>query len=254
MMVWQRMSSKERQIERWAKIQHPYPINLTCVICELTDSYDNFKKLRSNDIFNAGTLIRHQCPNCGLIFGDLRFLSLSEQEIQDDYDDTYSYFTEGNTDNHIMNNIYSLHLFKNKQLSYLDYACGVGKLIPALKNLGYNICGYDKYVKNDNVLNNIEDMKFDVIYANNFIEHITNPIEDINQILIHLNDDGHLIIMSDCLDEYINEFTHFHVYFYTGNSFNILCDKLNLNIIESKTVGPCKIRVLKRKLKLADTK
>jgi 2-polyprenyl-3-methyl-5-hydroxy-6-metoxy-1,4-benzoquinol methylase len=239
------MASKERQIERWARIQHPYLINLSCVICGFTDLYNNFKKLHSNDIFNAGTLIRHQCPNCGLIFGDLRFLSLSEQEIQDDYDDTYSYFHEGNTANNIINNISSLPLFENKRLSYLDYACGIGKMIPTLKNLGYNVHGYDKYVRNENVLNNIDDMKFDVIYANNFIEHIANPIKDINRILTHLNDDGYLIMMSDCLDEYINEFTHFHVYFYTGNSFNILCNKLNLDIIESKTVGPCKIKVLK---------
>ena len=108
----------------------------------------------------------------------------------------------------------------------------------------------DKYVKNDNVLNNIDGMKFDVIYANNFIEHITHPIEDIQLILNHLNDDGHLIMMSDCIDEYMIEFTHFHVYFYTGNSFHVLCDKLNLDIIESKTVGPCKIKVLKQKQKL----
>ena len=244
------MASKERQIKRWANLKCQFPINLTCAICKHTDLTDHFEKLHSNDIFNAGILTRHQCPNCGLIFGDLRFLSLSEQEIQEDYDDAYSYFAEGDTVPYIMNNLNSLDLFKNKKLSYLDYACGIGKMIPILKNVGYNIYGYDKYVKNDNVLNNIDGMKFDVIYANNFIEHITHPIEDIQLILNHLNDDGHLIMMSDCIDEYMIEYTHFHVYFYTGNSFHVLCDKLNLDIIESKTVGPCKIKVLKQKQKL----
>jgi hypothetical protein len=52
--------------------------------------------------------------------------------------------------------------------------------------------------------------------------------------------------MSDCIDEYMVEFTHFHTYYYTGDSFNILCDKLNLDIVVSKTVGPCKIKVLKK--------
>ena len=241
------MASNERQIERWSKLKHTFPINLTCAICEHTDLNYHFKKLQSNDIFNAGTLIRHQCPNCGLIFGDVRFLSLSEQEIQDDYDDAYSYFAEGDTVPYITNNLNSLDLFQNKQLSYLDYACGIGKMLPILKQHGYNIHGYDKYVKNYNVLNNIDGMKFDVIYANNFIEHVINPIEDMKQILIHLNDDGYLILMSDCIDEYIIEFTHYHVYFYTGNSFHVLCDKLNLDNIESKTVGPCKIKVLKKK-------
>ena len=120
-------------------------------------------------------------------------------------------------------------------------------MIPILKEKGYNIYGYDKYVKNNNVLNNIDNKKFDVIYTNNFIEHVINPIEDIKKILLHLNDNGYLIIMSDCFDEYKIEYTHYHLYFYTGNSFNILCDKLNLDIIDSKTVGGCKIKVLKKK-------
>lgn len=241
------MASKERQIERWNKIQHPSPINLTCVICEYSDLNKNFKKLYCNDIFNAGTLIRHKCPNCGLIFGDLRFLSLSEEEINNDYEDVYSYFVEANCVPGILYNLNSLDIFKNKNLSYLDYACGIGSMIPVLKNLGYNIYGYDKHVKSQNVLNNIDNMKFDVIYANNFIEHVINPIADIQNILLHLNDNGYIIMMSDCFDEYKIEFTHYHLYFYTGDSLNILCDKLNLDIIESKTVGPCKIKVLKKK-------
>lgn len=241
------MASKERQIKRWNNLQHPRPISLNCIICEYTDLNKNFSKLYANDIFCAGKLIRHKCPNCGLIFGDLRFLNLSEKEINDDHEDLYSYYSEGNTVPYILDNLNSLDIFKNKQLSYLDYACGLGKMITILKKQGYNIYGYDKHVKNNNVLNDIDNKKFDVIYTNNFIEHVINPIEDIKKILLHLNDNGYIIIMSDCFDEYKIEITHYHLYFYTGNSFNILCDKLNLDIIDSKTVGPCKVKVLKKK-------
>ena len=241
------MASKERQIERWKNLQPPCLINLSCIICEYTNLNLNFSKVYANDMFNAGTLIRHKCPNCGLIFGDLRFLLLSEKEINDDHEDLYSYYSEGNTVPFILNNLNSLYIFKNKNLSYLDYACGIGSMIPVLENKGYNISGYDKHVKTKNVLNNIDGMKFDVIYTNNFIEHVINPIEDIKKILVHLNDNGYLIIMSDCFDEYKIEYTHYHVYFYTGDSFNILCNKLNLNVIESTTVGPCKIKVLQKK-------
>lgn len=242
------MASKERQIERWSKLERPCPINLTCVICDYTGLNETFLKLYANDIFNAGTIIRHKCPNCGLIFGDLRFLNLSEEEINNDHEDVYTYFTEGNTVPTILHNLNSLELFKNKDLSYLDYACGTGKMIPILKNQGYNIYGYDKYVKEINVLNNIDDMKFDVIYSNNFIEHLINPLEDIQKILNHLNNDGYLIFISDCIDEYMVEFTHFHTYYYTGNSFNILCNKLNLEIIESKTDGSGKMKVLRKRI------
>lgn len=240
------MASIERQIKRWKTILHINHEYLKCIVCEHIDLNENFSKLYVNDIFNAGTLLRHKCSNCGLIFGDLRILSLSEEEFKNDHDDVYSYFKEGNTVPYILDNLNSLDIFKNKNLKYLDYACGIGKMIPILRNKGYNIDGYDKYVKNINVLNNIDNMKFDVIYANNFIEHITNPIKDIENILLHLTDNGFLIFMSDCIDEYIIEYTHYHLYFYTGNSFNILCKKLNLNIIESKMIGPCKIKVLKK--------
>ena len=241
------MASKERQIERWKNLQQPRPVTLKCIICEYTDLYQNFSKLYADDYFCAGTLIRHKCPNCDLIFGDLRFINLSEEEINEDHKDVFSYYQEGNTVPYILANLNSLDIFKNKNLSYLDYACGIGNMIPILKDKGYNIYGYDKYIKNNNVLNNIGNKKFDVIYCNNFIEHVINPIEDIKKILYHLNDNGYLIIMSDCFDEYKIEFTHYHVYFYTGNSFNILCNKLNLNIIDSKTVGECKVKVLMKK-------
>ena len=181
------MASKERQIERWKNIQQSCPIYLTCVICKYKNLNNNFQKLYSNDMFYAGTLIRHKCPNCGLIFGDLRFLSLTEEEINDDHNDLYSYYKEGNTVPFILDNLNSLEIFKNKDLSYLDYACGIGNMIPILKNMGYNIYGYDKHVKNNNVLNNIDNMKFDVIYTNNFVEHLINPIDDIKNILINLN-------------------------------------------------------------------
>jgi SAM-dependent methyltransferase len=244
------MASKTRQIERWSKLKQPESINLRCVICDYQDLNKNFLKIYADDIFCAGKITRHKCPNCDLIFGDLRFLNLSEDEIEKDHSDTYSYFQEGDTTNSIINSLESIEIFKNKELSYLDYACGIGMMIPIFEKKGYNIYGYDKYVKNINVLENIDNLKFDVIYSNNFIEHLINPIDDIKKMVEHLNDNGYLILISDCIDEYKVEFTHFHTYYYVGRSFNILCEKLNLNIVESKTIGPCRVKVLQKNLNI----
>jgi SAM-dependent methyltransferase len=242
------MASKERQILRWNKILQPEFENLTCFICNTCEKYDKFKKYYAEDIFNAGILIRHECPNCSLIFGDLRFLNFTDVEIANDHEDTYSYFTEGDTTGSQLDSLNSLEIFKNKNLKYLDYACGTGKFVSLLKTKEYNITGYDKYVTGENVLNNLDNLKFDIIFSNNFIEHLINPIKQINEILNYLNDDGYLIFISDCIDEYMIEFTHFHTFFYTGKSFELLCNKLNLNIVESKKIGPCKVKVLSKNI------
>ena len=140
----------------------------------------------------------------------------------------------------------SIDLFKNKDYSYLDYACGIGKIIPILKKESYNISGYDKYVVGQNVLNNIDNMKFDVIFSNNFIEHLINPINDIKNMLNHLNDNGYLIFTSDCIDEYKVEITHFHTFYFLGKSLSVLSKKLNLNILELKSVKQNRVLVLQR--------
>ena len=41
--------------------------------------------------------------------------------------------------------------------------------------------------------NNIDNMKFDIIYSTNFIEHLINPIQDIKEMLKHLNMNGYII-------------------------------------------------------------
>ena len=243
------MASKERQINRWLNIKSLSPEFILCCVCDYCGKNEEYDKYVSNDIFNAGIIVRHRCPNCDLIFGDLRVINLSDEEIKNDYEDTYSYFAEGENTHFILNSLNSLDIFKNKDLSYLDYGCGVGKMIPILKNMGYNITGYDKYVKHDNVSNNIDNLKFDIIYCNNLIEHLLHPIEDIECILKHLNENGYLIFISDCLDEYKIEFTHFHTFFYTGNSLDLLINKLKLTKIEIKSIGPCRILILQNNSK-----
>ena len=103
------MGSFARQIERY-NIDQPCNINLNCIICGHTDLNENFLKIYATDIFNAGTLIRHKCQNCGLIFGDLRVLNLSEEERYMDHEDTYSYFSEGDNIENILNCMSSINI------------------------------------------------------------------------------------------------------------------------------------------------
>ena len=69
--------SKQNLINRWSKLSQIHPRFLKCPICDYHENIQTFKIYKSNDIFYGGELIRYECPNCNLIFGDLRFLNLS---------------------------------------------------------------------------------------------------------------------------------------------------------------------------------
>jgi len=224
----------KRQINRWKYIKQPNLQNLTCTICGNNDKITNFKLFEANDIFNAGKLIRYECPSCKIIFGDLRFLQMPISEINKDYEDLYSYYNEGDTTNRILTVLENLDFFKDKSLKYLDYACGRwNKVIPKLRNRGYDIIGYDKYVSGGYILNNLGDLKFDVIYNSDFIEHLINPIEDIRHITKNLKPGGYLIFITPCF-EYCIDFSHYHTFYFNDTSLAHIGNKLNLKMTFSK--------------------
>ena len=229
--------SKSRLINRWSNFKQPCLTELKCYICDYSNTLDQFKEYKSNDVFEAGELIRYQCPQCDVIFGDMRFLLLDKSIIEDDYTDLYSYYSEGNTTKYILEVLESLEIYGDKSKSYLDYACGKwNTAVDNLKIKGYNSTGYDKYVGDGKIiLNDITDLKFDVIFSCNFIEHLINPIEDIIDILEHINNDGYLIFITSCF-EYCIDFTHYHTFFFVGRSLEFLCKRLNLRIVESKKI------------------
>lgn len=224
-----------RQIIRWSNIKRQDIDTLKCYICDYENKVNEYKIYKSNDMFNAGELIRYQCPNCEVIFGDLRFLNLPKDEIEKDYQDVYSYFKEGDTTSDILTVFDKIDILKNKNLKYLDYACGEwNNAIEKLSQDGYNIKGYDKYVNGKkNILNNLDETtKFDVIYNNNYAEHLINPLEDISYMLSFLEPNGYLIFITQCFD-YCIEYTHYHTFYFSDKSLQIIADKLNVSFIKS---------------------
>jgi SAM-dependent methyltransferase len=227
--------SKNRLTNRWKHIKSIIPSKLKCYICCYEDNLNKFREYVALDIFEAGRIIRYECPKCNLIFGDLRFLNLSEIEISKDYQDVYTFFQEADTTNYIIESLKSVNCIDDKNKTYLDFACGdKNNIILRLKEDGYNIYGYDKYTNNQTyIMKELEDKKFDVIFSNNYIEHVIDPINDIKFILDHLNEDGKLVLISSCF-EYAIEYTHYHTFFFIGKSLDILCEKVGMKLIESK--------------------
>jgi hypothetical protein len=231
--------SKNRLINRWKNINLTYTskTEISCYVCDFNINIPSCKIYKDNDIFEAGELSRYQCPNCDVIFGDLRFLNMKIDEISEDYKDLYSYYQEGDTSNYILRVLQIINLGKEKK--YLDYACGkTDKTLKLLNNNGYNTYGFDSYVKMNHpkFLSEINtNIKYDVVYSSNFIEHVINPFDDLNKLIDLLDINGKLVMISSCW-EYCYSFTHYHTFFFIGRSVKYLCDKLKIKEIYSKKI------------------
>lgn len=218
-------------IKRWSVLKQPVLTALECPLCHQNHALNEYNILKANDLFHAGELVRYQCPSCDVIFGDLRFLNLSQGEIDQDYKDLYSYYKEGDTSQYILSTVAALKLKPGK--SYLDYACGKwNSHIPQLQAQGFNIRGYDRYVL-DYPLE--PDEKFDVVICNNYIEHVINPIEDVKLMVDRVAPGGVLILVSPCFD-YVIDFTHYHTFFFVGRAIQQLEKQLGIKLVKTQHI------------------
>ncbi len=225
--------SKQRQIERWSKLTQPDISELECLACKKQFEINKFTKHFANDMFNAGALIRYECPSCNAIFGDLRFLNLSPTEIDKDYEDVYSYYAEGNTGPIYYQIISSMSEFNDKTKTILDFAAGKwSSLIKIQRDLGYNILGYDKYVKDNNeyTISTLNGQTFDIVYTTNYIEHLINPVEQFRELMNCVNENGILVMIGVCWN-YCVEMTHYHtIFFRSDKALEYICDTLNIYV------------------------
>lgn len=226
---------KNNIINKWKKIDSKYkePKYFICRVCKCKNHIHDMKKIVANCSFGGGILNRYKCSNCGVIFGPLKFMELSQLDMIKDYIDVYKIFSEGNTYN---NEISAFHLLKpNKNKIYLDVGCGSNsKVVANLNKNGYNVFGYDYLSSNGNkIINNVSDLlkyKFDGIFSNNTIEHVIDPI---NEFLFYKNilkNDGLMVHCTPCY-KYCYEKSRFHVHFFVDDSINYLCKNTGFNII-----------------------
>jgi SAM-dependent methyltransferase len=236
--------SIENQKTRWQNIHEQLLTELTCPVCEYFGKIDNFKLFACMDIFNFGLIKRYECPKCDLIFGDFKFLTLSQEEIQKDYMDTYSYYNEATTDEFFINLFNNIpHITKNQKI--IDYGSGFQlKYHEILNNTGYNVEKYDKYIKNNEMIEPQHEF-YDVLFCHNLIEHVIHPINDVKEMVDLVKPGGLLIISSPCWD-YCCEQTHFHTFFFIGKSFSIVSSKLNIQEIDEIRNYETIIKVFKK--------
>jgi hypothetical protein len=207
-----------------------------CPLCGHKTPLEGFKEVVSKCIFHGGRLLRHECPNCNVIFGPQKMLALDAEMLDLDYRNLYRVYSESNATDSI---IRTFHLLKpNKNGVYLDFGCGGewSEAIQLLRADGWNIYGFEPSVSHSSQYvfsewDELVEKKFDGIFSHNVLEHLFDPA-DINRKLSKLlTDDGRIVHATPCFD-YRYDFTHYHVYFFTGRSVEVLAEKAGMRIVD----------------------
>jgi hypothetical protein len=226
---------------------------LQCPLCEFEGKKESFVTHQSSCIFQGGDLIRFQCPDCELIFGDQKMLSLTAEALSYDYEWHYKTYSEGDSTEL---EIRTFQLLKPKKSGvYLNYgAGGWSRSISELRSQGWDIWAYEPH---DSAVTSTEPyiigskehlaaMKFDGIFSNNVLEHLRHPIDELQFMAGLLKQDASMAHTTPCF-EYLYEYTRFHLFFYLGNSRELLADKAGLKITSFIRDGEFMSAIFQRK-------
>jgi hypothetical protein len=208
-----------------------------CPICNARFNTCNAKKYTTECRFKGGFIERYECPNCGVIVGPLKMLLLDDQEFDLDYTQHYTVFAEGDSTEGEKLAFYKLNPDVNKV--YLNYGCGGWtRAMEELRREGFNVYGYEPYASKTNnpyiITSKIDlvKMKFDGVFTNNLLEHLKNPINDFAFFKSLLKDNNCKMSHSTGCFEYLYEYTRFHLFFYTGRSVQLICEKAGLKVCD----------------------
>jgi len=216
------------------KLRFPDDYEVKCGICGYTNKKHTFEIKVSHCIFNGGRLERFVCPECGVIFGPLKTLSMDEPQLAEEYKICLSVFPGDDSNAQEVATFHSI--VNDKNGIYLNFGSGAwSNGSKTLRDSGYNVYDYDPYApaeKSEWLITDkaqLREMKFDGIFSNDLLEHLPDPIESLIFMKSLLKDKKSKMAHSTPCYEYLYEYTRFHFYFFKGDSVRRICDKAGLD-------------------------
>lgn len=181
--------------------------------------------------------IYYRCEECDYIFlDDKHYLDASfEKEHYDNHENNLESLGYVNMFENLIEEFVDIDAKEIK--TALDFGCGEGEVLPILLERRGIFCDrYDLFYFPQKVYKN---KKYDLIVSTEVIEHLASPLETLKELLLHLNKDGYLLLMtyfhpSD--DEkflkwfYIKDITH--IGFFSIKTFEYMASELGLNMIK----------------------
>jgi SAM-dependent methyltransferase len=148
--------------------------------------------------------------------------------------------------------VYQYLINKTKNMKILEVGSGLGYLTYALNKAGYKATGIDiseASVKNSIELfgnhyinSNLHEMiksndvpyKFDLIIANELIEHLDDPIGFIEECLLLLNENGSILLTTpyyyDIDKIWETDLPPIHRFWFSKKSFEVISERLKLGV------------------------
>jgi hypothetical protein len=207
---------------------------IICPICQYQE--EGFKTLESDCIFIPiegldQHLIRYQCPNCDVIFGTQQMLGLSKYELKNAYQKLFDSGHKDGDENSVKCEINNLLILNpNSNRVYLNWGAGTSVASDKAKLLGFTLLNFDpfvidssKYISKDQLKNT----KFDGIISHNVLEHLQDPISELELMKSFLKPEASMIHSTPCY-RYSYEYTKYHLFFFEGRSLDVICEKTKL--------------------------
>ena len=171
------------------------------------------------------------CDSCGFLAKTTQFIPDSEEEYN-----RYLLHDNNSNDGYIL---YQEKFYNDIQKflgqRVLDYGCGNNHILSdIIEKNGHNSSYYDLYFYPDE---NYKKASYDAIILEEVIEHLSNPLEVLRELVLLLEKDGNLIIRTqfiptDLLEKkwwYLRDITH--ISFFNFQTFEYLSKLLSLQII-----------------------
>jgi SAM-dependent methyltransferase len=248
-----RLAAVEQKIERlthyaiasrWAMTDVIYDNTLStraivCPLCQRVGTRDSYTLHVAECQFAGGRLERYQCPDCDLVFGPMKMLDLTEQQLAAEYRILYSDYHEANSTESETRSFQACQPTAGGL--YLNWGCGAwSETIDQLRGEGWDVWGYEPAApfRSPYVAASHAEIsaKFDAVFSNNVLEHLRNPVAEFLVMRSYLKPGGVMTHSTPCY-ELAYENTRFHLYFYLGRSVELLAARTGMRITGRQNDG-----------------
>ena len=219
-------------LDAFSDMFFPPEMQIECPICHHTAAKNVYETKLSYCRFGGGRLERYLCPECGVIFGPLKMMNLSPEQLAAEYRQAYAVYSE--SDCTAQEESIFFDLDSKPDGIYLNYGAGAwNSTLLHLREKGYTVYNFEPFApaaSGDFLITDFDllsRMKFDGIFSNDLLEHLPDPVGTLKFMKTLLKPGGVMIHGSGCFD-YEFPYTRFHLFFYTGSSLKRIAEMAGL--------------------------